>query len=45
MMKGRTAIAAFWGQQMQQIGDVKCTALDVKPLGRKDLSENKRIDF
>jgi uncharacterized protein (TIGR02246 family) len=34
MMKGRSAIEAFWRQQMQQIGDVKCTALDVKPLGR-----------
>jgi uncharacterized protein (TIGR02246 family) len=34
MMKGRSAIAAFWGQQMQQIGDIKCTTLDVKPLGR-----------
>src|SRR5689334_13027257 len=33
MMKGRSAIATFWQQQMQQIGDVKCTALDVKPLG------------
>jgi uncharacterized protein (TIGR02246 family) len=34
MMKGRSAIAAFWGQQMQQIGDIKCTTLDVKPVGR-----------
>jgi hypothetical protein len=34
MMKGRSAIEAFWRQQMQQIGDVRCTALDVKPLGR-----------
>jgi len=34
MMKGRSAIAAFWGQQMQQIGDIKCTTLGVKPLGR-----------
>jgi len=34
VMKGRSAITAFWGQQMQQIGDIKCTALDVKPLGR-----------
>ena len=39
MMKGRRAIAAFWGQQMQQIGDVKCTALDVKPLGRNAARE------
>ena len=34
MMKGRSAIEACWRQQMQQIGDVKCTTLDVKPLGR-----------
>ena len=39
MMKGRSAIAAFWGQQMQQIGDVKCTALDVKPLGPRAARE------
>ena len=39
MMKGRHAIAVFWGQQMQQIGDVKCTALDVKPLGRNAARE------
>jgi uncharacterized protein (TIGR02246 family) len=26
MMKGRSAIEVFWRQQMQQIGDIKCTA-------------------
>ena len=39
MMKGRGAIAAFWQKQMQQIGDVKCTALEVKPLGRNAARE------
>lgn len=38
MMKGRSAIEAFWRQQMQQIGDVKCTALDLKPLGQRGKS-------
>jgi uncharacterized protein (TIGR02246 family) len=39
MMKGRSAIGAFWQKQMQQIGDVKCSALDVKPLGRNAARE------
>jgi uncharacterized protein (TIGR02246 family) len=39
MMKGRSAIGEFWQKQMQQIGDVKCTALDVKPLGRNAARE------
>jgi uncharacterized protein (TIGR02246 family) len=33
MVKGRAAIEALWRQEMQQIGDVKVTTLDVKPLG------------
>lgn len=45
MMKGRSAIAAFWGQQMQQIGDVKCTALDVRPLGRNAAREIGTCSF
>jgi len=45
MMKGRSAIAAFWGQQMQQIGDVKCTALDVKPLSRNAAREIGTCSF
>ena len=45
MMKGRSAIAAFWGQQMQQIGDIKCTALDVKPLGRNAAREIGTCSF
>jgi uncharacterized protein (TIGR02246 family) len=45
MIKGRSAIGAFWQQQMQQIGDVKCTALDVKPLGRKAAREIGTCSF
>jgi uncharacterized protein (TIGR02246 family) len=33
MLKGRSAIEGFWRQSMQQLGDVKCTTIDVKPLG------------
>jgi uncharacterized protein (TIGR02246 family) len=33
MVKGRPAIEALWRQEMQQIGDVKVTTLDVKALG------------
>lgn len=39
MMKGSNAIGAFWQKQIQQIGDVKCIALDVKPLGRNAARE------
>jgi uncharacterized protein (TIGR02246 family) len=45
MMKGRRAIETFWRQQMQQIGDVKCTALDVKPLGRNAAREIGTCSF
>jgi uncharacterized protein (TIGR02246 family) len=45
MMKGRSEIEAFWRQQMQQIGDVKCTALDVKPLGRNAAREIGTCSF
>jgi uncharacterized protein (TIGR02246 family) len=45
MMKGRPAIEAFWRQQMQQIGDVKCTALDVKPLGPNTAREIGTCSF
>ena len=45
IIKGRSAIGAFWQQQMQQIGDVKCTALDVKPLGRKAAREIGTCSF
>jgi uncharacterized protein (TIGR02246 family) len=33
MVKGRAAIQEFWGKAMQQLGDIKVTTLDVKPLG------------
>src|SRR5579872_7510187 len=33
MVKGRAAIEAYWKKGTEAIGDVKCTALDVKPLG------------
>lgn len=45
MLKGRSAIEAFWRQQIQQIGDVKCTALDVKPLGRNAAREIGTCSF
>ena len=39
MVKGRSAIGALWGKEMQQRGDVKCTTLDVKPLGARAAGE------
>jgi uncharacterized protein (TIGR02246 family) len=39
MVKGTSDIQGFWTQAMQQLGDVKCTAIDVKPLGRKAARE------
>jgi uncharacterized protein (TIGR02246 family) len=33
MVTGRAAIAALWKKDMEQLADVKCTTLDVKPLG------------
>jgi uncharacterized protein (TIGR02246 family) len=45
MMRGRNAIAAFWQQQMQQIGNVRCMALDVKPLGRNSAREIGTCSF
>jgi uncharacterized protein (TIGR02246 family) len=39
MVKGRADIQTFWGQAMQQLGDVKCTAVDVKPIGRSGARE------
>ena len=39
MAHGRDDIAKFWGAAAQQLGDVKCTALDVKPLGRSGARE------
>jgi uncharacterized protein (TIGR02246 family) len=39
MAKGRADIQNFWGQAMQQLGDVKCNSVDVKPLGRSAARE------
>jgi uncharacterized protein (TIGR02246 family) len=32
-------IQDFWAKTMEQLGDVKCTALDVQPLGRSAARE------
>ena len=45
MIKGRPAIEGFWRQSMQQLGDVKCTTLDVKPLGGAAAREIGRCSF
>jgi uncharacterized protein (TIGR02246 family) len=39
MAHGRSDIQNFWAVAMQQLGDVKCTAVDVKPLGRSGARE------
>jgi uncharacterized protein (TIGR02246 family) len=39
MVRGTADIQNFWNQAMQQLGDVKCTAADVKPLGRNAARE------
>jgi uncharacterized protein (TIGR02246 family) len=39
MAHGRDDIQKFWGAAMQQLSDVKCTAVDVKPLGRSAARE------
>jgi uncharacterized protein (TIGR02246 family) len=45
MVKGRDAIEALWRANMQQLGDVKCTAIDVKPLGRNAAREIGTCSF
>ena len=45
MVKGRNAIEALWRANMQQISDVRCTALDVKPLGRNAVREVGTCSF
>jgi uncharacterized protein (TIGR02246 family) len=37
--KGSADIQAFWGKDMEMLGDVKCTASDVKRLGRNGARE------
>jgi uncharacterized protein (TIGR02246 family) len=39
MVKGRADIQNFWNQAMQQLSDVKCTAVDVLKLGRNGARE------
>lgn len=39
MVKGRTAIEAFWRQAAQQMTDAKLTTVDVLPLGRSAARE------
>jgi uncharacterized protein (TIGR02246 family) len=39
MVHGPNDIQAFLGQAVQQLGEVKCTPLDVKPLGRSAARE------
>jgi uncharacterized protein (TIGR02246 family) len=45
MVRGRNAIEALWRANMQQIGDIKCTAIDVKPLGRNAAREIGNCSF
>ena len=39
MVKGPKAIEGMWREEMKQIGDVKITTIDVKPLGPKAARE------
>jgi uncharacterized protein (TIGR02246 family) len=39
MVKGRSAIEAFWKQAGQQVGDAKLVTLDVLPLGPRAARE------
>jgi len=39
MVRGRADIQNFWKQAMQQLSDVKCTAVDVMPIGRTGARE------
>jgi len=39
MVKGRSAIEAFWRQAVQQVGDAKLVTLDVLPLGPRAARE------
>jgi len=45
MVQGRTAIAGFWSQAVQQLGDAKLTTLDVLPLGRGAAREIGTFSF
>jgi uncharacterized protein (TIGR02246 family) len=39
MAKGQADIKNFWNAAMQQLSDVKCTAVDVMPIGRSGARE------
>ena len=39
MMKGRSAIQAFWKGAAEQLGDGKLTTVDVNPLGNEAARE------
>jgi len=39
MVKGRSAIEAFWRRAAQQMGEAKLTTLDVQPLGPRAARE------
>ena len=45
MVKGRAAIEGFWRQSMQQLGDIKCMTIDVKPLGSSAAREIGTCSF
>jgi uncharacterized protein (TIGR02246 family) len=45
MMKGRSAIQAFWKGASQQLGDGKLTTVDVKPMGSEAAREIGTFSF
>ena len=45
MVQGRSAIQDFWKKAMDQLGDVKCSTQDVKPLGRSAALEIGTCSF
>ena len=45
MMKGKSAIQAFWKGATEQLGDGKLTTVDVKPLGNEAAREFGTFTF
>jgi uncharacterized protein (TIGR02246 family) len=45
MVKGQADIKNFWSAAMQQLSDVKCTAVDVMPIGRTGAREVGTCSF
>jgi len=45
MVKGQADIKNFWTGAMQQLSDVKCTAVDVMPIGRTGAREVGTCSF